>query len=155
MQHTPGTLNPRTTSRAKWATWRLARWNGDEYHQEQCHHKNQPGDGTVSAHAAFFCIRVPGTAERLEQHTFKAQFPSLAELLDADRHRIMADGALIPIATEQSVPTWQAEAKVAVAKIAVEPFAPPPATPEKCDARSTAAAASSAERVVPRPKRPT
>src|SRR6266516_7905540 len=59
-------------------------------------------------------IRAHVLAERLQQHAVEAQLGSLAKLLDADRHRIVAGYRLRPVGAEHAVPPGQIEAEIAV-----------------------------------------
>ena len=59
-------------------------------------------------------VRVGKVAERLRQHAVEPELARIAELLDPDRHVIMAGRGLGPIGADPAVPPAKIEAGIAV-----------------------------------------
>ena len=59
-------------------------------------------------------IVIFAAAERLRQHAIEPLLSRIAELLDADRHALVAGCRLIPVGAEQAIPPRQIEAEVRV-----------------------------------------
>ena len=57
---------------------------------------------------------ITNSAQRLRQHVVQPQFAWIAELLDSNRHGLVAGGWLGTVGSEQTIPPRQIETEIAV-----------------------------------------